>query len=145
MSLQLEEYNKKLTAKYYKNLKKILNKNNNITFNSYFDDILSEDNNQTESEIMTISQTISENQTNEDFYYKKPWNKLNMVHKKIKIKQFVNNLMIPKEKQKNLNDKFMSLLNSKKLNKKTDIEYDSINGKIISIPILKCKNDEYYI
>ena len=50
-----------------------------------------------------------------------------------------------KEKKKILINKLILLINSKKLNKKEDINYDSINGKIINIPILKFKNEEYVI
>lgn len=168
MSELLEHYDKKLLYKYYKSLKKTLNKHNNSKYNSYFEDILSEDNftdtecsntqgnteSNTQSNTISITQSITKNITqsitnsetnNDDFYYKKPWNKLNIVHKRIKIKEFINTLMITKEKKKELYNKFSSLLNSKKLTKKNDVEYDSINGKIITIPVLKFKNEEYVI
>lgn len=160
MSELLESYDKKLLYKYYKSLKKTLNKHNNSNFNSYFEDILSEDNftdtecsntqSVTASGIQSITvsgvQSITKSETkNDDFYYKKPWNKLNIVHKRIKIKEFINTLMITKEKKKELYNKFTSLLNSKKLTKKNDVEYDSVNGKIITIPVLKFKNEEYII
>ena len=184
MSELLEHYDKKLLYRYYKSLKKTLNKHNNSKYNSYFEDILSEDNftdtecsntqsitqgntesytqsitqgntesntqsitqNITQSITQNITQSITNSETkNDDFYYKKPWNKLNIVHKRIKIKEFINTLMITKEKKKELYNKFSSLLNSKKLTKKNDVEYDSINGKIITIPVLKFKNEEYVI
>lgn len=172
MSELLEFYDKKLLYRYYKSLKKTLNKHNNCKFNSYFDDILSEDNlteteysntqsitqSNTQSNTQSITKSVTASVTasgiqsftksetkNDDYYYKKPWNKLNIVHKRIKIKEFINTLMITKEKKKELYNKFTSLLNSKKLTKKNDVEYDSINGKIITIPILKFKNEEYVI
>jgi hypothetical protein len=152
MSELLEHYDKKLLYKYYKSLKKTLNKHNNSKYNSYFEDILSEDNftdtecSNTQGNTESNTQSITNSETkNDDFYYKKPWNKLNIVHKRIKIKEFINTLMITKEKKKELYNKFSSLLNSKKLTKKNDVEYDSINGKIITIPVLKFKNEEYVI
>lgn len=148
MNTILEQYNNDLNIKYYKSLKKILHKQHNHKYDSYLDNILSEDI-LTESESVTQSVTISDIKIKDDnidnYYYKKQWNKLNIIHKKIKIKEYVNNLMITKEKKKLLTDKLMNLLNNKKLNKKNDIDYDCINGKIITITILKCKNDNYYI
>lgn len=148
MSQILKKYNNNLDIEYYKTLKKILHKQHNKKYDSYFDSLLSEEA-ITESEVMNESISISDNKTNDDnpddFYYKKPWNKLNIIHKKIKIKEFINNLLLTKQKKKTLIDKLIHLLNEKKLNKKNEIDYDSNNGKIITITILKCKNDEYFI
>jgi hypothetical protein len=141
MSLILNEYDNILLKKYYKSLKKSLNKNNILIYNQNLDDILSEENTETEN----LSISCSDNQNIDEYYYKKNWNKLNIVHKKIKIKEFINNLTIPKNKKLNLNNNLILLLNDKKFNKNNDMEYDSVNGKIISIPVLKCKNDNYYI
>jgi hypothetical protein len=94
---------------------------------------------------VTISDMKITEDTTEHFYYKKSWNKLNIIHKKIKIKEYISNLMLTKDKKKVLTDKLLNLLNNKKLNKKTDVDYDSFNGKIITITVLKCKNEEYFI
>lgn len=172
MSKLLEEYNNDLNKKYYKTLKKTLNKQHNNKYNSYFENLLSDDlltesdgNNQTVTNSMVCSATnsitnsathsatnsinLSDIKINDDnidnFYYKKPWNKLNIIHKKIKIKEYVNNLILTKQKKKILVDKLINLLNNKKLNKKNDVDYDTLNGKIITITILKCKNDDYFI
>lgn len=148
MSQILIQYNNNLDIKYYKTLKKILHKKHNKKYDYYFDSLLS-DEALTESEIMNESISISDIKTNDenpdDFYYKKTWNKLNIIHKKIKIKEFINNLSLTKQKKKVLVDRLINLLNEKKLNKKNDIEYDDNNGKIITITVLKCKNDEYFI
>ena len=37
------------------------------------------------------------------------------------------------------------MIKNKKLTKKNEVEYDAINGKIISIPSLKYKNNNYNI
>ncbi len=82
----------------------------------------------------------------EDFVYKKPWNKMNIIHKKIKLEEFVNNLDIEDlEMKKHLKSQFISMLKNKKLTKKNEVEYDPVNGKIISIPSLKYKNNNYNI
>jgi hypothetical protein len=77
----------------------------------------------------------------EDFVYKKPWNKLNIIHKKIKMEEFVNNLTIDDlEIKKLLKNQLVLMIKSKQLTKKNEVEYDAVNGKIISIPTLKYKN-----
>lgn len=160
MSKLLEEYNNKLNTKYFKTLKKLLNKQHNNKYDSYFENILSEgllsesdcntqSVNQNITNSLSLSITMSDIKINDDnqddYYYKKPWNKLNIIHKKIKIKEYISNLMLTKHKKKTLIDNLINLLNNKKLNKKNDVDYDTFNGKIISISILKCKNDEYFI
>ncbi len=82
----------------------------------------------------------------EDFVYKKPWNKLNIIHKKIKMEEFVNNLTIDDlEIKKLLKNQLVLMIKTKQLTKKNEVEYDAINGKIISIPSLKYKNNNYNI
>ena len=45
----------------------------------------------------------------------------------------------------NLKDKLVTMIKDRKLTKKTDINYDSINGIILSIPILQYNNNKYNI
>ena len=88
----------------------------------------------------------SEFNDNDDYIYKKPWNKLNIIHKKIKMEEFVNNLIIDDlEMKKHLKSQLVLMLKNKKLTKKNEVEYDATNGKIISIPSLKYKNNNYNI
>ena len=48
--------------------------------------------------------------------------------------EFINNLLIEDvEIKKHLKSQFISMLKNKKLTKKTDVDYDAVNGKIISI------------
>jgi hypothetical protein len=82
----------------------------------------------------------------EDFVYKKPWNKLNIIHKKIKMEEFVNNLIIEDlEMKKLLKNQLVLMIKNKQLTKKNEVEYDAVSGKIISIPSLKYKNNNYNI
>uniref|UniRef100_A0A6C0HX04 Uncharacterized protein n=1 Tax=viral metagenome TaxID=1070528 RepID=A0A6C0HX04_9ZZZZ len=82
----------------------------------------------------------------EDFVYKKSWNKLNIIHKKIKMEEFVNNLIIDdSEIKKLLKNQLVLMIKNKQLTKKNEVEYDAVNGKIISIPSLKYKNNNYNI
>ncbi len=82
----------------------------------------------------------------DDYLYKKPWIKLSSIHKIIKMKEFISKLLIEDidEKDKLKND-LVKLINAKILTKKDKVRYDSINGRVISIPILSFKNGKYLI
>lgn len=101
------------------------------------------DNVETVTENITETEQIS---VTDDFVYKKPWNKLNSVHKVIKIKEFINTMSIDDiEMKKHLRTQLIDMIKKKKLTKKNDVEYDHVNGKILSIPALQYKNNNYSI
>jgi hypothetical protein len=103
-----------------------------------------EDNNNTE--INTEPNTETEGLYSEDFVYKKPWNKMNIIHKKLKMEEFVNTLSIDDvDIKKHLKTQLVTMLKNKQLTKKNEVEYDATNGRIISIPALKFKNNKYNI
>jgi hypothetical protein len=82
----------------------------------------------------------------DEYIYRKPWNKLNSIHKIIKIKEFISNLESDDiDMKKKLKIKLVDMIKNKQLTKKTDINYDSTNGNIISIPILQYKESKYMI
>jgi len=101
------------------------------------------------SEIEPINLTIeseTEVKYSDEYIYKKPWNKLNSIHKIIKVKEFVNNLHSDDiEMKKNLKIKLVNMIKERKITKKTDINYDMVNGNIISIPILQYVNNKYIV
>ena len=81
-----------------------------------------------------------------DLVYYQDWNKLHIINKKIKIEEFMDNL-IKNNNNSNLEDikkKLINKLNSKKITKK-DIQYDKINGKILDILCLHKKNDIFVL
>ena len=85
-------------------------------------------------------------QYNDDYLYQKPWTKLTAIHKIIKIKEFVNKLLIDDETDKqNLKDVLIEMVKNKTLTKKESVNYDSINSKVISVTQLKYKNGKYLI
>ena len=129
---------------YYKNLETYAKKHK-IEINLPEYKIIKNSPNITELE-QTENTEINDNTETEDYIYKKPWNKLNIIHKKIKMEEFVNNLIIDdNEIKKHLKNQLVLMLKNKKLTKKTEVEYDATNGKIISIPSLKYKNNNYNI
>jgi hypothetical protein len=138
---------KKLEIKYYNALIKTL-KNNNMNYDRLNDIVLKLNENIME----TIDETEEVPVTNEkplqiftdDTLYKKPWNKLNSIHKILKIKEFVNSLNIksPQEKE-SLKDELVNLIKLKVLTKKETINYDEDNGKINSLINLQYKNGKY--
>lgn len=78
-------------------------------------------------------------------FYKRPWVKLNLIHKILKIKEFVNNLKINSEKDRTeLKEELITLVKTKILTKKEKVEYDEVRGKIISLINLEYKNEKYY-
>jgi hypothetical protein len=98
------------------------------------------------TEINTEPNTETEGLYSEDFVYKKPWNKMNIIHKKLKMEEFVNNLSIDDvDIKKHLKTQLVTMLKNKQLTKKNEVEYDATNGHIISIPSLKFKNNKYNI
>ena len=96
---------------------------------------------------ISSSSSLSNSDTNNDDYlYQKPWIKLNLIHKKIKIKEFVNTLEIIDENEKQIiKDKLVSLVDTKILTKKDTVIYDSAKAKVISIPLLQFKSGKYII
>lgn len=128
----------KVFKKHKKNTDFIISKLNNIK-----NDVESI----TESE---ISEKIKSDQQkivySEDYHYKKSWNKLSLVHKNIKAKEFVSKLMIKNNDDKiKLEKTIIKLIKEKKLTKKDKVNYDSVNGRIISIPDLLHINGNYFI
>jgi hypothetical protein len=106
--------------------------------------LIKEKNKSTNSLSNVESPTI--NKFSDDYLYQKPWNKLTAIHKIIKVKEFVNQLLIPNEKDKQtIKDTLVDLVKNKILTKKDSIIYDSNKFKIISIPILKFENGKYII
>lgn len=86
------------------------------------------------------------NQFSDDYLYQKPWTKLTAIHKIIKIKEFVNSLLIKEANEKTeLKEKIINLIKNKTLTKKDSVLYDPVKGKIISIPSLQFKNGKYII
>ncbi len=123
-----------MTLLYYKNLE-IQAKKNNINIKLPHINLI--ENNFKDTEIDIIA-TETETMYSEDFVYKKPWNKLNSIHKIIKVKEFINKLDISDmEMKKHLITQFTTMIKNKQLTKKSDVEYDHISGNIISIPSLK--------
>ena len=144
---------KKLEVKYYKGLIKTLDGNNIcydwlndhvIKLNANIIENIDSDKQETE-EIPIISVGTVNNQIfTDDNLYKKPWNKLNSIHKILKIKEFVNGLNIKSTKDKEtLKDELVNLIKIKVLTKKETINYDEDNGKINSLMNLQYKNGKY--
>jgi DNA repair exonuclease SbcCD nuclease subunit len=101
---------------------------NNPTIMAHFNKLNEQSN---DSDSITKSETCSVYDVN---LYKKPWIKLNIVHKIIKIKEYVNNLNdLSKQQKIEMKDKFIDLVKTKVLTKKDKVDYDEINGIILNI------------
>jgi hypothetical protein len=143
----------KLNIKYYESIIISLEKQNNNNSQSYIvwlqEKMAKLSNNistVTESEPVQSVQSVQHNNTTDNHMelYKKPWNKLNQVHKILKIKEFINSLTnIDVNEKDKLKDKLIELIKNKVLSKKEKINYDENNGKIISLLNLEYKNNKY--
>jgi len=79
-----------------------------------------------------VKTDINTTYSSDENLYKKPWAKLNIVHKIIKIKEYVNNLNISDVDKHIMKEKIINMVKTKTL-KKDSINYDSNNGSIILI------------
>jgi hypothetical protein len=143
MEFQIENIRDNLYLKYLHNLK---NGTNKLTIN--IDDLTSKINElsviNTNSEtkvndIVTETDLLSENI---DYLFLKPWNKINKIHKIIKLKEFVKSLDCSEKDKENLKEE---LIENIKTNNKFKITYDEKKGRIISIPNLSFSNGKYNI
>ncbi len=157
--MELDLITNKLDLKYYKGLQSFLNKNGtNLEWLNEFIEELSkkiqdDKNSETQTEKkkdQTTHSLSSETENHKQIFsdeelYKKPWVKLNSIHKILKIKEFVNNLKINSEKERTeLKEELVTLIKTKILTKKEKVKYDEVNGKIISLTNLQYKNGKYY-
>jgi CBS domain containing-hemolysin-like protein len=147
--MELNILKNNLNLNYYKNLKKNCKKFN---INEYFltDIIDNLENTLSKNESSVEESEIKSDNNNviysEDYVYKKPWTKLNSVHKIIKIKEFVSKLLIEDKNDKiELINRLKFLVKNKIITKKDKVNYDKLKGRIISIPDLIYKNKKYYI
>ena len=71
-------------------------------------------------------------------------NKLNQIHKILKMKEFINSLTnINVNEKDKLKENLIELIKNKVLSKKEKINYDETNGKIISLINLQYKDNKY--
>ena len=139
----------KLQKAYYENIIEQMDKNN---INSkWLSDIIKDKYSKNSTELIDTSTEIhSENKSEKkpeltDYVYKKPWNKLNYIHKVLKIKEFINNLNTCSNNEKDrLKNEAIDLVKQKVLSKKEKVNYDETNGKLVSILNLQYKDNKYY-
>jgi hypothetical protein len=148
MELQLDNIKERLKLLYLTNLKTGSNKllidlthlNNEILELSTNCNVTENiGSNISENIILTDTDILSENI---DYLFLKPWNKLNQIHKVIKIKEFVKNLDCPFKDRENLKDQIIELLKNKN---KVKFSYNESKGQLISISALSFKDGKYYI
>jgi hypothetical protein len=81
---------------------------------------------------------LSENNVTEsnNFLYQKPWTKLNLIHKVIKIKEYLLSMGVEdSDTRSNMKDDIITMIKEKKVK----INYDSQNLKILEITGFKLK------
>jgi hypothetical protein len=136
-----------LNIKYYESLLYSLSQNdlNYIWLNNHYESLVNINKTDTEKMIDIEKKTDISYIDSNKYLYTKSWSKLNVIHKKLKIKEFVNNLQINCDiERKQLLDKLNDLIRLKILTKKDAVNYDEINGKIISLSNLQYNNNKYH-
>ena len=128
--MDIEKYINLNKKYYYSNLVKNLKNDEKFFINNLIKTL---DNSINVNNLLTVTET---EKTEDDYLYKKPWNRLNMVHKIIKIKEFINNMDISLENKNNLIQKMTLMIKNKKLQKVSDVEYNPELMKIISVNCL---------
>jgi hypothetical protein len=136
--MDIDKYINLNKKNYYSNLIKNTENNEKIFINNLLNNLTKN----LESNIKSnINNLLSETEkTEDDYLYKKPWNRLNIVHKIIKIKEFINSKNISLENKNYLIQKLSLMIKNKKLQKISDVEYNSELMKIISINCLSQDN-----
>ena len=161
--MDIEFINKKLEIKYYESIKQSLEKMeiDEYWLNNHLEKLcedLSDESKLTETitekkkekEVINSSSETEKTENHKQIFadddlYNKPWQKLNPIHKILKVKEFVNNLKMDSEKDRiKLKDELVGLIKDKVLTKKEKVKYDEVNGKIISLPNLQYKNGKYF-
>jgi hypothetical protein len=135
--MDIEKYINLNKKYYYSNLIKILDGDEKNFINDLLKETRESKKKLLNMNILSIEET---EKTEDDYLYKKPWNKLNNIHKIIKIKEFINSKDISLENKNNLISKLTFMIKNKKLMKTSDVEYNSELMKIISIPCLSQEN-----
>ncbi|ULY68599.1 hypothetical protein [Chlorella virus XW01] len=138
--MDIEKYINLNKKYYYNNLVKNLKNDEKIYVNNLIKILDNKSTNITNINILTETE-----KTEDDYLYKKPWNRLNMVHKIIKIKEFVNSMNISLENKNSLIQKMSLMIKNKKLQKVSDVEYNQELMKIISINCLSQDNQNIKI
>jgi hypothetical protein len=137
--MNLDSINNNLSISYYKSIKKSLEKSNNDC--EWLNNLIIS----TDVEKKEDVKEIKESNISDNNLYKKPWIKLNPIHKILKIKEFVNNLNIKDDEDKEvLKCELILLIKNKVLTKKECINYDEENGKILQIYKLQYQNNKYF-
>jgi hypothetical protein len=140
MEYNLDSLKLNLEINYLNNLILAANKQNIDT--THVNKFLNKLNNK-EYENYTATEKVSET-SHVDYLYLKSWSKLTIIHKIIKIKEFINNLDISDDSEKEkLKDKIIEMIKDKK--NKIKINYDETKGKVISIQQLTFENNKYII
>lgn len=77
--------------------------------------------------------------------YKKPWNKLDKYQKKIKITEYIDNLINDNKLKKELKNKLIKdIIDTINIKKSFKIDYDKDNKIITDIKLLKILDDKTY-
>ena len=150
VSIDFKSITNQINIQYLNNLIKVCEKHNINKEKLYkkieeLQVIKMNESSETKTQTKKTSETVeSSNNYNDDYLYQRPWTKLTPIHKIIKIKEFVNQLLInDAEEITLLKDNLSEMVKNKILTKKDAVNYDPVKCKIINITHLQYKNGKY--
>lgn len=130
---------------YYNELLKYTNDNELITEINNIINKYSENNTLKErNKVYDNNDNNTVEESDMSIYYKKSWSKLNKIHKILKIKEFVENSILNKNKKNELIVLLIELVKNKTLTKKELVDYDEDKCKINSISNLEIVSTNHY-
>jgi len=156
VSIDFESVTNQINITYLNNLIKVCEKHNinKDELHKRIDELQKKKEEQISETKLAIKKNISLNnlstiespQYNDDYLYQKPWTKLTAIHKIIKVKEFVNQLLTNDAGEAAiLKERLVDMVKNKILTKKEEVNYDSVKCKIINITHLQYKNGKYLI
>jgi hypothetical protein len=124
------------------NMINYLKKNINLNVNNKKPEII-----HLEPEINNKEETLVLNDYLTKYAFHRKWQKLAVVHKKMKIKEYISTklpIKISKNEQEKIIEQLYDLVDQKKLNKKGTVNYDVTYATITNISALKVNDDKKY-
>ena len=79
----------------------------------------------------------------DEYLYRRPWNRLDEIHKKNKLEEYIENFLFnaPEENIREIRSALLSDLKNKKLNSAKTVTYDAASTTILNISNLEYDNE----
>ena len=144
---------------YEKRIDKLLLNNETFMLQSMIEDCKNEDRLMNIKDILCFLQHKNQNRNSkknivksdikerlskiDEYLYRRPWNRLDEIHKKNKLEEYIENYLFnaPKENISEIKNALLSDLKNKKLNSAKTVTYDAASTTILNIANLEYDNE----